>query len=122
MWAYGYTQFRRDECVSLGLDRKILLTEDQIPKNWYCILPDLPAPLKPLLDPKTQEPVDPKTLEAIFPKELNRQEVSGNRFVQIPKLIRNVYHLWRLKPTYSVHARIRIFRTVRISPPSRGAS
>jgi len=59
-------------CVSLGLDRKILLTEDQIPKNWYCVLPDLPKPLQPILDPETLEPVDPKMLEATSPRELKQ--------------------------------------------------
>jgi len=88
------------KCVSIGLERKILLTEDRIPKKWYCVLPDLPKPLKPLLDPKTREPVDPKMLEAIFPKALLKQEMSGDRFVQIPEEIRDVYRLWRPTPMY----------------------
>jgi predicted alternative tryptophan synthase beta-subunit len=87
-------------CVSLGLDRKILLTEDQIPKDWYCILPDLPGPLQPLLDPKTRKPVDPRMLEAIFPRELVRQKVSGDRFVEITEEIQDVYRFWRPTPMY----------------------
>ncbi|UCD46093.1 MAG: TrpB-like pyridoxal phosphate-dependent enzyme [Candidatus Bathyarchaeota archaeon] len=82
------------------MDRKILLTEDQIPKKWYCILPDLPRPLQPILNPGTLEPVDPKMLEAIFPKELLKQEMSGERFVQIPEEIRDVYRLYRPTPMY----------------------
>ena len=66
-------------CVSLGLDRKILLTEDHIPKKWYCVLPDLPKPLQPILNPETLEPVDPKMLEAIFPMELLKQVMSAFR-------------------------------------------
>jgi tryptophan synthase beta chain len=85
-------------CVSAGLDRKILLTEDHIPKNWYCVLPDLPKPLPPLIDPGNRQPVDPRMLEAIFSKELVRQEVSGDRLVQIPEEIRDVYRLWRPTP------------------------
>ena len=87
-------------CVSLGLDRKILLTEDQIPKNWYCVLPDLPKPLQPILIPETLELVDPKMLEAIFPKELLKQEMSGERFLQIPEEIRDAHRLWRPTPMY----------------------
>ena len=87
-------------CVSLGLERKILLTEDQIPKKWYCVLPDLPKPLQPILNPETLEPIDPKMLEAIFAKELLKQEMSGERFVQIPEEIRDVYRLWRPTPMY----------------------
>jgi len=102
---------RRYECVSLGLDRKILLTEDRIPKNWYCILPDLPKPLQPLIDPKTREPVDPRMLEAIFPKELIRQEVSGDRFVQIPEEVRDVYRIWRPTPMYRARGLERALKT-----------
>jgi len=96
----GFTQLRRYESVSLGLDRKILLEEDQIPKNWYCILPDLPAPLKPILDPATKEPVDPRMLMRLFPKELIMQEVSQERFIQIPEEVRDVYRLYRPTPMY----------------------
>ena len=66
-------------CVSLGLDRKILLTEDQKPKNWNCVLPDLSRPLQPFLNPETLEPVDSKMLEAIFPRELLKQVMSAFR-------------------------------------------
>ena len=86
--------------VSLGLDNKILLDEDRIPKKWYCINPDLPAPMQPLLNPETLEPVDPKMLMAIFPKELLAQEMSMDRFIQIPEEVRDVYRLWRPTPMY----------------------
>jgi tryptophan synthase beta chain len=89
--------------VSLGLDRKILLEEDRIPKKWYCINPDLPAPMQPLLNPETFEPVDPKMLMAIFPKELLAQEMSMDRFIQIPEEVRDVYRLWRPTPMYRAH-------------------
>ena len=89
--------------VSLGLERKILLEEDRIPKKWYCINPDLPAPMQPLLNPETLEPVDPKMLMAIFPKELLAQEMSMDRFIQIPEEIRDVYRLWRPTPMYRAH-------------------
>jgi tryptophan synthase beta chain len=56
--------------------------------------------MKPLLDPKTLEPVDPKMLEAIFPRELLVQEMSMERFIQIPEEIRDVYRLWRPTPMY----------------------
>ena len=66
-------------------DRKILRQEDQIPKNGYCVLPDLPRPLQSILNPATLEPVDPKILEAIFPRMLLKQEMCGERFFQIPE-------------------------------------
>jgi len=71
-----------DECV------KILLDEEDVPRNFYNILPDLPRQLDPPLNPGTKEPIGPKDLEAIFPKELIRQEVSSERFIPIPPEVR----------------------------------
>jgi len=74
----GFTQFRRYESVSLGLDRIILLEEDQAPKNRYRILPDLPAPLRPILDLATKEPVDPKKLMRFF--EMPREKIRDSLY------------------------------------------
>lgn len=86
--------------MSIGRNRKILLTEDQIPKKWYCVLPDLPVPLKPILNPATLEPITPEMLEPLFPKELIRQEVSQDRYVQIPEEVRDIYRLYRPTPMF----------------------
>jgi tryptophan synthase beta chain len=72
-----------------GNETKILLDENDVPKQFYNILPDLPMPLEPPLNPATREPIDPKALEAIFPKEVVRQEMSPERFIQIPDEIRD---------------------------------
>ena len=85
----------------MGLDnRKVLLDEDQMPKQWYNILPDLPKPLPPPIDARTREPVKPEVLEALFAKELIRQEVSQERWVPIPEEVREIYRLWRPTPLY----------------------
>ncbi|MCJ7730993.1 TrpB-like pyridoxal phosphate-dependent enzyme [Candidatus Bathyarchaeota archaeon] len=80
------------------MERTILLNEDQIPKKWISITPDLPAPPYPLINPSSGEPVNPEALEAIFGKELLRQEVSPNRTIDIPQEIREAYLLWRPTP------------------------
>ncbi|MDO9098287.1 MAG: TrpB-like pyridoxal phosphate-dependent enzyme, partial [Candidatus Methanoperedens sp.] len=82
---------------------KILLDENDIPKKWYNILPDMPTPLSPPLNPATKEPVSPKDLAAIFPMELIRQEMSQDRFIAIPDEIRDIYALWRPSPMYRAH-------------------
>lgn len=79
---------------------KILLDEDDIPKEWYNILPDLPKPLPPPINPGTKEPVSPKDLEPVFAKELLRQELSQERWISIPEEVREVYRLWRPTPLY----------------------
>ena len=63
---------------------KYLLTEDQIPTTWYNIIPDLPVPPPPPLHPGTMEPVGPEDLAPLFPMALIEQEVTSDRFVEIP--------------------------------------
>lgn len=70
---------------------RITLLEDEIPTNWYNIQADLPEPLPPPLDPGTKQPVNPQTLERIFAKELIKQEVSSDRNIQIPTMVREAY-------------------------------
>jgi tryptophan synthase beta chain len=82
---------------------KILLDENEIPKKWYNILPDMPTPLSPPLNPATNEPIGPQDLAAIFPMELIKQEMSQDRFITIPDEIRDIYRSWRPSPLYRAH-------------------
>lgn len=82
---------------------KILLGENDIPRKWYNILPDMPTPLSPPLNPETLEPIGPKDLSPLFPMELIKQEVSQDRFIPIPDEIRDIYALWRPSPLYRAH-------------------
>jgi len=77
-----------------------MVNEDFLPKQWYNILPDLPKPLPPPLDPTTKEAVKPEKLLRIFGKELIKQEVSQDRWINIPEEVRDVYRLWRPTPLY----------------------
>ncbi|MFI6792646.1 TrpB-like pyridoxal phosphate-dependent enzyme [Nonomuraea sp. NPDC050383] len=69
-----------------------------IPSHWYNIVPDLPAPPPPPLHPATRQPVGPDDLAPLFPMELIGQEVSGERFVAVPREVLDVYRLWRPTP------------------------
>ncbi len=79
---------------------KILLPEDRIPKQWYNIIPDMPGPLAPVINPQTLKPVTPDDLLPIFPMTLIEQEVSRERWIDIPDEIREIYQLWRPTPLY----------------------
>src|SRR2546428_10038214 len=82
-------------------DVKILLDVDDLPRAWYNILPDLPAPFPPYLHPGTKEPVPPEAFEPLFPKELIRQEMSPNRTEPIPDALREAhFRLGRPTPLY----------------------
>lgn len=82
---------------------KIILDENDIPRKWYNILPDMPTPLSPPLNPGTKEPIGPKDLSPIFPMELIKQEMSQDRFISIPEEVRDIYKLWRPSPLYRAH-------------------
>ena len=92
-------------------ERVVHLDGDGVPKAWYNILPDLPEPLPPPLDPETGEPVSPEKLAVLFPRELIMQEVSGERFITIPEEVREVYMLWRPTPLIRATRLERALRT-----------
>jgi len=79
-------------------DKKILLSERDIPQKWYNITPDLPGQLPPPLNPSTGEPIGPQDLLPIFPMGLIMQEVSQERWIEIPNEILEVYKIWRPTP------------------------
>ncbi|MDT0202523.1 TrpB-like pyridoxal phosphate-dependent enzyme [Nocardioides sp. AE5] len=83
--------------------RKFLLDESELPTHWYNIVADLPTPPPPPLHPGTHQPVGPEDLEALFPPELIAQEVSGERFIEIPEPVREVYRQYRPAPLYRAH-------------------
>jgi tryptophan synthase beta chain len=80
-------------------NRKILLDEDQIPKQWYNITPDLPKPLPPFIDVETKEP-GAGIVPRIFPKAILGQEMSKDRWIDIPEEVREVYRMWRPTPLF----------------------
>jgi tryptophan synthase beta chain len=82
---------------------KIILDENELPKQWYNILPDLQTPLEPPLNPATNEPIGPDDLSPIFPMSLIEQEMSQDRFIDIPEEVRDIYRLWRPSPIYRAH-------------------
>jgi tryptophan synthase beta chain len=82
---------------------KYLLTEDQIPTTWYNIIPDLPTPPPPPLHPGTMQPVGPEDLAPLFPMALIEQEVTTERFVDIPGGVLDVYRQWRPTPLFRAH-------------------
>ena len=79
---------------------KILLDEQDIPTRWYNIQADLPTPLAPPLHPGTGQPIGPQDLAPLFPMELIKQEVSRERWIDIPDEIRDALTLWRPSPLY----------------------
>ena len=80
--------------------KKVLLAEADIPERWYNILPDLPEPPTPYLHPATMQPLGPADLAPIFPQAIIAQEVSQDRWIEIPEQVREVYRMWRPSPLY----------------------
>ncbi|MGA2488969.1 MAG: TrpB-like pyridoxal phosphate-dependent enzyme [Anaerolineales bacterium] len=82
---------------------RFLLNETDLPKFWYNINADSPVPPAPVLNPMTKEPVTPDFLSVLFPMELIKQEVSNERYIEIPEEVQEIYKLYR--PTPLVRAR-----------------
>lgn len=82
---------------------RYILNENDLPRYWYNILADMPVPLSPPLHPATGQPLTPDALSALFPMELILQEVSQERYIEIPEPVREAYKLYR--PTPLIRAR-----------------
>jgi len=89
---------KREEIIMENI--KYILDEKEMPQYWYNILADLPEPLPPALHPGTKEPLKPEDLAPLFPMELIKQEVSTERYIEIPEEIREIYRLWRPTTLY----------------------
>ncbi len=79
---------------------KYILTENQMPKAWYNIQADLPQALPLVLNPGTGKPITPDELLPLFPLALIEQEVSQERWIEIPDAVRSIYCQWRPTPLY----------------------
>ena len=79
------------------------LDQKDMPTQWYNIQADLPEPLPPVLHPATGKLVTPQDLAPLFPMELIKQEVSTERWVEIPEEVQEIYRTWR--PTVLHRAR-----------------
>jgi len=77
---------------------KFILDDSRLPKAWYNINADLPTPPAPVLHPGTLEPVTPDFLSVLFPMGLILQEISTERYIEIPEPVRDVYRMWRPTP------------------------
>ncbi|WP_300750696.1 TrpB-like pyridoxal phosphate-dependent enzyme [uncultured Alistipes sp.] len=84
--------------------KKFILTDQQVPAQWYNIAADMPNKPLPPLDPRTRKPVTPEQMNALFAEELVRQEFSTERFIDIPDEVRDCYRIWRCTPLVRAYA------------------
>ncbi|HSW35904.1 MAG TPA: TrpB-like pyridoxal phosphate-dependent enzyme, partial [Candidatus Limnocylindrales bacterium] len=84
-------------------ERKIILSEKEMPKKWYNIQADMPTPMQPPLNPVTKKPAGPEDLIPLFPMALIEQEVTQERWINIPEEVLEIYALWRPSPLYRAY-------------------
>ncbi len=82
----------------MSTQKKFLLSDSDLPKQWYNIAADSPVPPTPVLNPQTLEPVTPDFLSALFPMPLIEQEISTDRYIDIPEEVQDIYKLYRPTP------------------------
>ncbi|HCI55784.1 MAG TPA: TrpB-like pyridoxal phosphate-dependent enzyme [Bacteroidales bacterium] len=80
--------------------RRITLSENEMPRQWYNIIPDMPNKPLPPLHPVTRQPAGPQDLAAIFPMELIKQEMSNERYIDIPDEVLDFYMTYRPSPVF----------------------
>ncbi|MBU1196701.1 MAG: TrpB-like pyridoxal phosphate-dependent enzyme [Proteobacteria bacterium] len=80
--------------------KKYLLPEKEMPRKWYNIMADMPTPMEPPLHPGTGQPCSPDDLAPIFPMNLIEQEMSTDRWIDIPEEVLDKYAIWRPSPLY----------------------
>jgi len=81
---------------------KVFLTEEEMPRQWYNLAADLPSPLQPLLGPDGN-PISPDMLAPVFPMNLIEQEVSADRWIDIPEGVLEMLYLWRPTPLHRAY-------------------
>ncbi len=77
---------------------RFILNESDLPKFWYNVNADSPVQPAPVLHPGTKEPVTPDFLSVLFPMDLIMQEISTERYIEIPEEVREIYRLYRPTP------------------------
>jgi tryptophan synthase beta chain len=85
------------------MPHRIDLSESEMPTTWYNMIADLPAPPPPPLHPGTHQPIGPEDLAPLFPMGLIEQEVTTQRYVDIPGEVLDVYRVWRPSPLFRAH-------------------
>lgn len=80
------------------MSKKIFLDEKEMPTHWYNVVADMPNKPLPPLHPGTKQPVGPEDLAPLFPMELIMQEVSADRYIEIPQEVQDIYKIWRPTP------------------------
>lgn len=83
---------------------KIILPDSEIPKQWYNVMADMPNKPSPAYSPRTGELATFDEMNVIFPKEIIMQEMTQDRFVDIPEEIREMYRQFRPSPLYRARA------------------
>lgn len=78
--------------------KRIFLSESERPNSWYNIQADMPNPMLPPLHPLTKKPLGPEDLAPLFPMELIKQEVSKEKYIEIPDMVQDIYSIWRPSP------------------------
>ena len=80
------------------MQTRFTLPQSSIPHHWYNLLADFSEPMPVPLHPGTRQPITPTDMYAIFPENLVAQEMSPERWIEIPEEVRDVYALWRPTP------------------------
>jgi tryptophan synthase beta chain len=87
----------------MSKEKKIYLNEREMPTQWYNIVADMVNKPLPPLHPGTKQPIGPEALAPLFPMSLIQQEVSTDRWIDIPEEVQDLYKIWRPTPVHRAY-------------------
>ncbi|MCC8089265.1 MAG: TrpB-like pyridoxal phosphate-dependent enzyme [Rikenellaceae bacterium] len=82
----------------MSKQKKFILDEKNLPKQWYNIVRDMPNKPLPPIHPGTKKPLTKEELSVIFAEELMDQELSTQSYIDIPEEVLDIYKIWRPTP------------------------
>lgn len=86
------------------IPNRIVLSEDELPKQWYNVAADMPEKHDPFINPATMKPAVPEDLYPVFAEELCKQEFSTQRYIDIPEEVQEKYKMYRPSPLHRAYA------------------
>jgi len=87
----------------MSKEKKIYLNERDMPTQWYNIVADMTNKPLPPLHPGTKQPIGPEALATLFPMSLIQQEVTTERWIDIPEEVQDLYKIWRPTPMHRAY-------------------
>ncbi|MCF0173944.1 MAG: TrpB-like pyridoxal phosphate-dependent enzyme [Bacteroidaceae bacterium] len=85
--------------IAKSKQKRFLLDEEELPRQWYNVLADMKNKPLPMLNPETKAPITIDELSKIFARECCEQELNQtDAWIDIPEEVQDKYRMYRCTP------------------------